>query len=144
MTTEQMFFYGVATVTGVIMCVVWTALMMVRTKDWKRLGSRISSAFQFCWMAAAFAVVVVPVYVLTRLTSGVQAFFDAALPELSGLVYRVQSTARDHAAQSSARWNKSIEYDRDTHREKMAEFVDDESDESDEYAASEKAYGGDW
>jgi hypothetical protein len=143
MTTEQLFFYGVATITGVIMWAVAIALMAV--KDWKKVGQRANYCFQMCWMAAAFAVVVVPVYVLTRLVDGVSAFFDAAFPELTGLVYRVRHTARDNAVERLASWNKSIAYDRDTHRQKMAEFDGDEGDDESEYAtSSEKAYGGDW
>lgn len=136
MTSEQFYFYAAAFTTGVVMWLVTMALL--RVKNWKKTSNDLKDAAKWVGMmaffSAAFICVVIPVYILTRLSDGIHAFLDAAFPELSGLVYRVRYTARAHAEQRLARWNKSIAYDREDHANNMAEFDtdDDANDEAEE------------
>ena len=57
------------------------------------------------------------------------------MPELSGLVYRARYAARSQAERRMATWNRSVAYDREDHRNKMAEF-DDADDAEENYAAA--------
>ena len=138
MTNEQFYFYTAAAVTGLVMWGVSVALLRVR--NWRQAANNVKDAVKWVGMmaffSAAFVCVVVPVYVLTRLGDGVQAFIDAALPEVSGLVYRVRSTARHHAAYRFAGWQRSVEYDNVDHRQKMAQFDTDEDAAEENYASA--------
>lgn len=110
---------------------------------WAGERNKLPKAKDIVWLALglmAFVFVIIPVYVLTRINDGIAAFMDAALPELSGLVYRVRATARAQAEHRLAAWNKSVAYDRDDHRRKMAEF--DDSDADDGSNADEEWLGG--
>lgn len=138
MTTEQMFFYGCATITGILAAGVFFTLLRISNKTWGRIGSGVQTAGMMVFFSAAFIAVVIPIYVLTRISDGLQAFMDACLPEVSGLVYRVRCTARAQAEHRLAAWNKSVNYDRDDHARKMAEF--DDTDEADANDDAEEAY----
>jgi hypothetical protein len=137
MTNAQMWFYGCALLG---MAALWFfTLTLMRVKDWKKIANKVKDGAKWVGMmaffSAAFVAVVVPVYILTRLSDGIHAFLDAAFPELSGLVYRVRYTARAHAEQRLARWNKSVAYDREDHQRTMAEF-DDADDVEENYASA--------
>ncbi len=132
MTNEQIFFYAVAFATGLVAWGVFFALLRVTNKTWGKIGENIKTAGMMVFFAAAFVAVVVPVYVLTRISDGLQAFMDAALPEVSGLVYRVRATARAHGEYRLAGWRQSVEYDAADHRQKMAQFDDDVAESAEE------------
>lgn len=146
MTSEQFYFYAAAFTTGVVMWLVTMALL--RVKNWTKTGNDLKDAAKWVGMmafcTAAFICVVVPVYVLTRLSDGVQAFLDAALPELSGLVYRVRYSARAQAEHRLAAWNKSVSWDREDHRQKMAEFDTDDVAEENYASAGAQAESTYW
>lgn len=135
MTNEQILFYGCAAVTGIVAAAVCYGLLRVTNKTWNKIGKGMQNAGLLCFFTAAFIAVVIPVYVLTRISDGLQAFMDAALPEVSGLVYRVRATARAHGEYRLAGWRQSVEYDRVDHASKMAQF-----DDNDANADAEEAY----
>lgn len=139
MTDAQMFFYGCYAVATLAFAGVWFSLLRVETATWNKIGEGIRTAGMMVFFAAAFVAIVIPVYIATRLGDGLQAFMDAALPEVSGLVYRVRATARAHAEHRLAGWRQSVEYDAEDHRQKMARFHTDEDDASD---APEEAWLG--
>lgn len=137
MTNEQIFFYAVAFATGLVAWGVFFALLGVTNKTWGKIGENIKTAGLLVFFAAAFVAVVIPVYIATRLADGLQAFMDAALPEVSGLVYRVRATARAHGEYRLAGWRQSVEYDRVDHASKMAQF---DSDDANANVDAEEAY----
>lgn len=139
MTNEQILFYSAAAITGIVASAVFFTLLRISNKTWKKIGAGIKNAGLMCFFSVAFLTVVVPVYILTRLSDGLQAFMDAALPEVSGLVYRVRATARAQAEHRLAAWNKSVAYDRVDHAAKMAEFDTDEDTANDD---AEEVYEG--
>lgn len=146
MTSEQFYFYTAAAVTGLVMWAV--SMTLLRVRDWKKAANNIKDAAKWvgmmAFLAAAFICVVVPVYVLTRLSDGVQAFLDAALPEVSGLIYRARYSARAQAEHRLAAWNKSVSWDRKDHRNKMAEFDTDDAAEENYASAGAQAESTYW
>jgi hypothetical protein len=136
MTSNQIMFYCCAAITGFAVWAVVMTIMAVSNTTWNKIGKALADACLMSLFAVAFALVVVPVYVLTRLSAGVEAFMEAALPELSGLIYRVRNTARNHAEKRLASWNKSVEYDREDHARRMAEFDTAEEDGAEEAYSS--------
>lgn len=134
MTNAQMFFYGCYAAATLVFAGVWFSLLRVETKTWNRIGEGIKTGAMVCWFCVAFVAIVIPAYIATRLGDGIMAFLDAALPELSGLLYRVRATARAHAEHRLAGWRQSVEYDAEDHRQKMARFDDDDANDEAEEA----------
>ena len=109
-------------------------------KNWTHVGREGAAIIKIVTVGPILAIV----YVATRLSDGIEAFIDAALPEFGRLVRRTRYAARHHAARASAAGRQSLRFDRESHLDKMAEFAPADLDDVAGERESELAYGGDW